>query len=68
MQKNIILILAAVSLCFLSYLYGKSQAKTEIIEKQVEIVKYEVKEVCKIMAQPNLDDDNIVKLFRSGKL
>ena len=68
MQKNIILVLAVLSLCYLSYQYGKTKAKTEIVEKQVEVIKYEVKEVCKIMAQPNLDDDNIVKLFRAGKL
>lgn len=68
MQKNIILLSAVIALCWLSYSYGKTKAKTEIIEKQVEIIRYETKEVCKIMAQPNLDDDNIVKLFRAGKL
>ncbi|MCM1324493.1 MAG: hypothetical protein NC218_10250 [Acetobacter sp.] len=68
MQKYFIYLILTTSLCWLSYIYGKSQSKTEIIEKQVEIIKYETKEICKIMAKPNLDDDNIVKLFRAGKL
>lgn len=56
------------ALCFLSYKYGTSNAKIEIIEKQVEIIKYEKNEVSKIMAKPNLDDDNIIKLFDNGTL
>ena len=68
MQKYILLISAVTALCWLSYTYGKTKAITEIIENQVEIVRYETKEVCKIMSRPNLDDDNIVKLFRAGRL
>ena len=68
MQKNIFLISTVAALCWLCYAYGKTKAKTEIIEKQVEVIRYETKEVCKIMARPNLDDDNIVKLFRTGRL
>lgn len=68
MQKIIIHLILITILCLLSYTYGKSKAKTEIIEKQVEVIRYETKEVCKIMATPNLDDDNIVRLFRAGKL
>lgn len=68
MLKLSIYLSTTLALCFLSYKYGLSNAKVEIIEKKVEIVKYETKEVCKIMAKPNLDDDNIVKLFDEGKL
>lgn len=68
MQKHIFLISAVAALCWLCYAYGKTKAKTEIIEKQVEVIRYETKEVCKIMARPNLDDDHIVKLFRTGRL
>ncbi len=52
----------------LSYLYGKSKAKVEIVEKQREVIKYETKEVCKIMAKSNLNDDDISRLLESGIL
>lgn len=68
MLKIIIYLSSTLALCWLSYTYGRAQAKVQIIEKQVEIIKYETKEVSKIMAQPNLDDDNIVKLFDAEKL
>lgn len=68
MYKTIALLLGVSGLCVLSYQYGKSQAKVETIEKQVEVVRYEVKEVCKIMAKPNLNDDDISQLFATGKL
>lgn len=48
--------------------WGASQAKVEIVEKEIEVVKYETKEVYKIMAQPNLGDDDIIRLYDSGKL
>lgn len=68
MQKYIVLILTISTLCWLSYIYGKSKAKIEIVEKQIEVIRYETKEICKIMAKPNLDDDNIVKLFNANAL
>lgn len=68
MLKLSIYLSLTLALCFLSYKYGTAQAKVKIIEKQVEIIKYETKEVSKIMAKPNLDDDNIVRLFSAGKL
>ncbi len=68
MYKNIVVIASIAVLCRLCFLYGKSQAKTEIIEKQVVVIKYETKEICRIAARPNLNDDAISELFAKGEL
>ena len=66
--KVITMFVIIAVLCRLSFLYGKAQAKIEIVKKEVEVVKIETKEICRIAAQPNLDDDNIGKLFAAGRL
>lgn len=63
MSKAILSILAIFGLCYLSYLLGKSQTKTEFITKEVEVIKYENKEICNLLARPNLGDDAISQLF-----
>lgn len=50
------------------YLYGKSQAKTQIIEKQVEVIKYVAQKRAKIQAQPNAHRDELLKLLRNNQL
>lgn len=66
--KMAIIFFITIALCRLSFLYGKAQAKIEIVEKEVEVVKIETKEICRISAQPNLDDDDIGRLFAAGSL
>lgn len=66
------MILLYFLLCFLcicgGYLYGKSQAKTKIIEKQVEVIKYVAQKRAQIQAMPNANRDELLKLLRSGQL
>lgn len=50
------------------WLYGKSQVKTQIVEKQVEVIKYEAKKRAKIQSRPNANRDELLKLMRSGNL
>ena len=50
------------------FLYGKSQAKTQIVEKQAEVIKHVAKKRAKIQAKPNADRDELLKLMRSGSL
>lgn len=66
--KIIIGIIFIISLCGLSYQLGKSNAKVQIITKEVEVIKY-VKENRKtIQAQPNASRDELLKLMRESKL
>ncbi|MBQ8481610.1 MAG: hypothetical protein IJ532_03665 [Alphaproteobacteria bacterium] len=51
-----------------SFLYGKSQAKTQIVEKQVEVIKYVAEKRAKIQARPNANRDELLKLMREGHL
>ncbi len=66
--KVIAVFVIMAALCRLSFLYGKMQVKIEIVEKEVEVVRIETKEICRIAAQPNLDDDDIGRLFAAGRL
>lgn len=63
MSKGILSILAIIGLCYLSYLLGKSRTETKYITKEVEVIKYENKEICNLLARPNLGDDAISRLF-----
>ena len=64
--------LLLLGLIFLSayggYFYGKGQAKTQIIEKQVEVIKYVAQKRAKIQAQPNASRTELIELMRNGKL
>ena len=53
---------------YICYLYGKGKVETKIIKQEVEVVKYVNKEICKIMAKPNLNNDDISKLFANDEL
>lgn len=50
------------------FLYGKSQAKTQIVEKQVEVIKYAARKRAEIQARPNANRDELLMLMRSGNL
>ena len=60
------LLLAGSVLCFLSYQWGKSQAKIQIVEKQVEVIRYEEKKREAIYAAPHADRDALLHLMRKG--
>lgn len=50
------------------YLYGKSRVKVQIIEKQVEVMKYVAQKRAKIQAEPNADRTELLKLMHAGTL
>ena len=50
------------------YLYGKSRAETQIVEKQVEVIRYVAQKRAKIQAQPNAHRDELLNLMREGSL
>ena len=62
----------SVVMCFLAalggYFYGKSQAKTQIVEKQVEVIKYVAQKRSKIQAQPHAGRNELLELMRTGQL
>ena len=62
----------ALLMCFFSayggYLYGKSQIKTKIVEKQVEVLKYVSQKRAQIQAQPHATRDELLMLLRKGEL
>lgn len=68
-MKTIMLTGGAVILAALGgYLYGKSQAKTQIIEKEVEVIKYVAQKRAKIQAKPNASRTELIELMRKGEL
>ena len=68
-MKTIVLMLGAVLLsAYGGYLYGKSQAKTQIIEKEVEVIKYVAQKRAKIQARPNATRTELIELMRKGEL
>ncbi len=68
-MKMILLACGAVVLsAYGGYLYGKSQAKTQIIEKQTEVIKYVAQKRAKIQAQPNASRAELLELMRKGEL
>lgn len=50
------------------FLYGKSMAKTQVVEKQTEVIKYVAKKRAIIQAKPNADRDELLKLMRANNL
>ena len=57
-----------VALCSLSYQLGKSNARVQIVTKQVEVVKYVEKKKAAIYSKPNADRADLLKLMRAGLL
>ncbi|MBR1600788.1 MAG: hypothetical protein IJ677_04345 [Alphaproteobacteria bacterium] len=50
------------------FLYGKSMAKTQMVEKQVEVIKYVSEKRAKIQARPNANRDELLELMRKNRL
>ncbi len=57
-----------VALCFLSYRLGMSNAKIQVIEKQVEVIKYVEKERAKIHSKPAAGRIELLNRMRAGQL
>lgn len=68
MKMVVLCLMMSVLTAYGGYLYGKSQAKTQIIEKQVEVIKYVAQKRAKIQAQPNAHRDELLKLLRNNQL
>ena len=68
MPKMLCLILLVIALVTGAYFLGKSQAKTEIITKKVEVIKYVEKKRATIYSKPNLERTTLLGLMREGKL
>ena len=60
------------ALCFAFYEagqeVGRSEARVQVIEKQVEVIRYVEKKKAEIHARPNAGRDDLLKLMRAGRL
>lgn len=68
MKIVVLCLMMSVLTTYGGYLYGKSQAKTQIIEKQVEVIKYVAQKRAKIQARPNAHRDELLELLRNNQL
>lgn len=67
--RMVLLACSAVVLSALGgYFYGKSQAKTQIVEREVEVIKYVAQKRAKIQARPNASRTELIELMRRGAL
>jgi hypothetical protein len=66
------MVMLSVLMCVLAaiggYTLGKSRAKTQVVEKQVEVIKYVAQKRAKIQTKPNASRDELIKLMHNGKL
>jgi len=64
--------LMVAALCFAFYEVGqevgRSKTKIQIIEKEVEVIRYVEKKKAEIHARPNAGRDDLLKLMRAGRL
>ncbi len=68
-MRSVLMACGAVALSALGgYLYGKSQAKTQIVEREVEVIKYVAQKRAKIQAEPNASRAELIELMRKGEL
>ena len=60
------------ALCFAFYEagqeVGRSKARVQVVEKQVEVIRYVEKKKAEIHARPNAGRDDLLKLMRAGRL
>ena len=65
-------IVMVAALCFAFYevgqTNGRKEAKIQVIEKQVEVIRYVEKKKAEIHARPNAGRDDLLKLMRAGRL
>ena len=55
------------ALCFAFYEAGQ-EVRVQVIEKQVEVIRYVEKKKAEIHARPNAGRDDLLKLMRAGRL
>lgn len=68
MPRVVFILLTYVTVSFFSYQLGRSHAKTEIITKQVEVVKYVEQKKSAVYSRPHAGRDTLLELMRRGKL
>ncbi len=60
------------ALCFAFYQVGQTvgegKAKIQVIEKEVEVIRYVEKKKADIYSQPNATRDDLLELMRGNKL
>ncbi len=64
--------ISAIVICFSFYKVGQrvgqSEAKIQIVEKQVEVIKYVEKKKADIYSKPNATRSELIGLLSKGKL
>ena len=67
-----VMLITAAALCFAFYetglKAGESRAKVQVVEKQIEVIKYVEKKKALSQSRPNAGRDDLLKLMRAGKL
>ena len=70
--RGAVTLIIVAALCFAFYeageKVGESRAKVQVIEKQVEVIKYVEKKRAEIHARPHAGRDDLLKLMRAGQL
>lgn len=67
MKRLFLNLLFLFLMCFLSYQLGKSHTKEKIIEKQVEVIRYEKQSIQKAFIAPHPSRDTLLNLMRQNK-
>lgn len=65
---GIIVVFILATICFACYKMGKSQAKVEVITKEIEVIKYVERKKASIQAKPNAARFDLLKLMHEGQL
>ena len=64
--------MTVAALCYAFYeagqKVGESRAKVQVVEKQIEVIKYVEKKKALIQSRPNAGRNDLLKLMRAGKL
>ena len=68
MTRLSIIVVICAALSLFCYVLGRSHAKTEIITKQIEVVKYVEKKKSAIYSRPHAGRDALLELMRQNKL
>ena len=68
MNKILFLMLSAIAIFVCGYFCGSAHSKVKIVEKKVEVIKYEAQKRAAIQAEPNASRDDLLKLMRNGEL
>jgi len=68
MAKTALIFGICITIFVFSYLLGRSHARTEIVTKQVEVIKYVEKKKSAIYSSPHAGRDALLELMRQNKL